>query len=97
MQLYTGMRIGEVLALSKDCIDFKNNTLTVYRTLTKDSNDKAILGKLIKTYNKKTGIDNGKRTFPITNKVKNILVSRSNANITNINNLIFWDYNNNTF
>lgn len=97
LQLYTGMRIGEVLALSKDCIDFKNNTLTVYRTLTRDGNDKAILGKHTKTYNKKTGIDNGKRTFPITDKVRNILVSRNNANITNINNLIFWDYNNNTF
>ena len=31
--LYTGMRIGETLALCKDAIDLENNTLTVKRTL----------------------------------------------------------------
>lgn len=44
-QLNTGMRIGEVLARSKDNIDLKNNTILVDNTLTKDKNDKTILGK----------------------------------------------------
>lgn len=97
LQLYTGIRIGEALALSRDCIDLKNNTLTVYRTITRDVNDKVILGKHTKTYNKKTGIDKGKRTFPMSTKVKQLLTPLLNNSITNINNLIFWDYNKNTF
>jgi integrase len=97
LQLYTGMRIGEVLALSKDCVDLKNNTLTVYRTITRDLNDKVILGEHTKTYNKKTGVDNGKRTFPLTPKVKKILRQELGGKITNIYNLIFWDYQKNIF
>ena len=97
LQLYTGMRIGEVLALSKDCIDFKNNTITVYRTITRDKNDKVILGEHTKTYNKKTGIDKGKRTFPLSDKVRKLLKKHLNTKITNIYNLIFWDYKKNTF
>lgn len=36
--LYTGMRIGEVLALCKDVVDLNSNTLTIKRTLTTDQN-----------------------------------------------------------
>lgn len=97
VQLYTGMRIGEVLALSRDCIDLKNNTLTVYRTITRDGNDKVILGEHTKTYNKKTGIDRGKRTFPLTSKVKKMLIPILKNKEFNMNNLIFWDYKRNTF
>ncbi len=64
------MRIGEVLALSKNAIDLNNNTITVCRTITRDKNDKVILGEHTKTFNKKTGIDKGKRTFPLSPKVK---------------------------
>ena len=97
LQLYTGMRIGEVLALSKDCINFNNNTLTVYRTLTRDKYDKTILGKHTKTYDKKRGIDNGKRTFPMKNPVKNIIMEQYSNKLTNINSLLFWDYDKNFF
>lgn len=57
--LFTGMRIGEILALKKDDIDFNNNLINVKRTLTKDKNDKVILGENTKTYA-------GTRTIPIT-------------------------------
>lgn len=97
LQLYTGMRIGEVLALTKDCIDFENNTLTVYRTITRDLNDKVILGEHTKTYCKKTCIDKGKRTFPLTQKTRNLLLKEMNNKITNIHNLLFWDYKHDTF
>ena len=92
LQLYTGMRIGEVLALSKDCIDLKNNTLTVYRTLTQDKNYNVIMGEHTKTFKKITGIDKGKRTFPMNNNVKQIINKILKNKITNINNLLFWDY-----
>lgn len=97
LQLYTGMRIGEVLALSNNCVDLKKNTLKVYRTITRDGNDKVILGKHTKTYNKKTGIDAGKRTFPMSSKVSKIIKKYLNLKINNIHNLLFWDYKKNTF
>ena len=97
LQLYTGMRIGEVLALSKDCIDFKNNTITIYRTITKDKDGNTILGEHTKTYDKKTGIDKGKRTFPMRNDVQKIIKRHYSNKIINIHNLLFWDYNKNFF
>lgn len=97
LQLYTGMRIGEVLALSKDCINFKNNTITVYRTITRNIHGKAILGEHTKTFDKKTGIDNGKRTFTMKPNVKEIIQKIYSNKITNINNLLFWDYDKNFF
>lgn len=96
-QLNTGMRIGEVLARSKDNIDLKNNTILVDNTLTKDKNDKTILGKHTKTYNKKTGIDSGKRILNINDELKDIIQEQFSNKIANINNLIFWDYKKNTF
>lgn len=47
---FTGMRIGEILALTKEDIDFKNNLINVNKTLTKDENGKVILGTTTKTY-----------------------------------------------
>ncbi len=97
LQLYTGMRIGEVLALSNDCIDLQNNTLTVYRTLTQDDKYNVKMGKHTKTYKKRTGIDNGKRTFPMSNTVKAIILKILKDKTTNINGLLFWDYKKNTY
>ena len=97
LQLYTGMRIGEVLALSKDCINLENNTLTVYRTLTQDDKFNVIMGEHTKTYKKSTGIDNGKRTFPMNDNVKNLITKILNYKTTNLKNLLFWDYENNSF
>ena len=97
LQLYTGMRIGEVLALSNDCIDFKNNTITVYRTITRNIHSKVILGEHTKTFDKKTGIDSGKRTFTMKPKVKEIIQKLYSNRLSNINNLLFWDYNKNFF
>ena len=97
LQLDTGMRIGEVLARSKDDIDFKNNTLNIHNTLTKDKEGKTILGRHTKTYNKRTGIDSGKRTISLNDEVKQILTEQTKNKITNINNLLFWDYDTNSF
>lgn len=97
LQLYTGMRIGEVLALSNDCIDLKNNTITVYRTLTQDDKYNIKMGVHTKTYKKRTCVDNGKRTFPMSNNVKNITTRILKNKTTNINGLLFWNYEKNTY
>lgn len=47
--LFSGMRIGEALALAKNNVDLKENTINIVRTLTRDKNDKVIIGKTTKT------------------------------------------------
>ncbi len=56
--MYMGLRIGEVLALSKESIDLENKVLCVRRTLTNDKEFAIILGNKTKTYS-------GNRTLPI--------------------------------
>lgn len=95
LQLYTGARIGEILALSKDCINLKNNSITIYRTITRNKNDKVILGQHTKTYCKKTGLDKGRRCFPMQPKVRKLIEGILANKITNMHNLLFWDYSKN--
>lgn len=92
LQLYTGMRIGEVLALSTDCINLKNNTITIYRTITTDKSGNFLLGEHTKTYSISTGVDKGRRTFPMGSNVKKIIKEILKEKITNVNNLLFYDY-----
>lgn len=70
--IYTGMRIGEILALSPQDLDFKENVIHITKTLTKDENDKCIVGQTTKTYA-------GMRDIPITSLIKNVLVFSSNS------------------
>ncbi len=91
LQINTGLRIGEVLALSKDCINFTEETIKIYRTLTRDKNDKIILGEKTKTYS-------GTRTLYMTPDTKRLILSILNTtNICNFENLIFYDYVKNTY
>lgn len=80
--IYTGMRMGEILALKKDDIDFKNKTITINRSLTKDENGIPILGTTTKTYS-------SKRTIPITSLIETELKESIKNMIPNNNNLIF--------
>ena len=90
LSLYTGMRIGEVLALSRDSIDFKENILTIERTLTRDKSDKVILGNKTKT---KAGV----RKIYLSSKAVEVLSDSLKSKITNMYNLVFYDYVKNTF
>ena len=81
LAIYTGMRIGEILALSSEDIDLKNNIIHINKTLTKNKEDKYIIGNSTKTYA-------GRREIPITNLIFNILLEASNSK----NELIF-NYN----
>ena len=69
----TGMRVGEVLALKREDIDFKNNVIHVKRTLTRDKNDKVKLGDTTKTYA-------GMRDVPMSSNIKNIIKRNININ-----------------
>lgn len=90
LTLFTGMRIGETLALTHDNINLKENTLTIDKTLTRDKNDKVILGDKTKT-------KAGKRIIYLSSNAKEILQDILSSNITNFYNLLFYDYEKNTF
>lgn len=70
--IYTGMRIGEILALSPVDIDIKNNIININKTLTKNKEGKYIVGTSTKTYA-------GFRNIPITDLIKNIFTDISNC------------------
>ncbi len=101
MQVYSGMRIGEVLARSKGDFNKNDMTFNVHNTLTQDEKYNTILGEHTKTYNKKTQIDEGQRYLPLNNDIFNELLKvveeEVNKKVTNFNNLFFWDYENNNF
>jgi len=69
----TGMRVGEVLALKREDIDFKQNIIHVRRTLTRDKKDVVKLGNKTKTY---AGI----RDIPMSAVVRNIIKNNNNIN-----------------
>ena len=101
VQEITGMRIGEVLARSLLDYNDKTKQFDVHNTLTKNREKKFILGKHTKTYNKKTQIDEGQRYLPLDNKLfkglQEIIEEEKNKRISNIQQMIFWDYNKNDF
>lgn len=86
IQLYMGLRIGEVLALSKENIDLKNKVLYVKRTLTNDTEFAIILGNKTKTYS-------GNRTIPIPEFLMPIFEEQLKYVNENLHNLIFTNDN----
>lgn len=82
MCLYTGMRIGEVLALNyKEDIDLESMQIIVRRTLTKNKEGKTIVGP------PKT--NNGKRLLQINELTEKVLKESLQNVIKNKNNVLF--------
>lgn len=86
IQMYMGLRIGEVLALGKENIDLENNLLYVKRTLTNDKEFAIILGNKTKTYA-------GNRTLPIPEFLRPIFEEQLKYTNENLHNLIFTSNN----
>lgn len=101
MQVISGMRIGEVLARSKEDYDEETYKFDIHNTVTQDKEYKTILGNHTKTYNKKTQRDEGQRYLPLNNKLfmelVEIIKEQCNLKVRNIYNLLFWNYEKNTF
>ena len=97
LELLTGMRIGELLARSVSDYDKAAGTLKISSTLTKNENDIVVLGNHTKTYNLKTKQDSGVRILNLPLEAQKIIEEELYKNISNIHNLIFWDYKNNRF
>ena len=84
LALYTGMRIGEVLALTIDDIDFDEEygTINVNKTLTKTKSGKVIVGKVTKT-------KKGKRNLHLDKVSKEVVLKSIKEMRPNKRNLIF--------
>ena len=84
--LYTGIRIGEALALNYDeDINLENKMPSISRTLTKDRNKKTIIGP--------TKTKNGKRNLEITELTEDIIKDSLNNKIENKNKVLFCQEN----
>lgn len=88
MQLYMGLRIGEVLALRNSDVDLKHNLIKVDKTLTTDKNGKVIMGKGTKTYA-------GTRTLPIPEFLRPFVIEQMQIAKNNKNEQFFMTQNNN--
>lgn len=80
ISLYTGARMGEINALTVDDINFADSTMSISKTISKDANDRPIIGKTTKTYA-------GLRTLHIPKEILS-LIKNCIVNI-NPNSLIF--------
>jgi len=69
IELYMGLRIGEVLALKKENVDLKHNLIYVNNTMTRDGDGKRIIGDNPKT---KAGI----REVPIPKNIRNEIIQQ---------------------
>lgn len=64
--LYTGMRVGEILALHREDLNLENNQIIVNKTLTRNKDEQYIIGETTKTAT-------GKRIVPILSPLQPIL------------------------
>ena len=84
--LYTGMRIGEVLALNyNEDIDLDNKMIKITKTLTKDRNKNTVIGP--------TKTKSGKRNIEINELTEDIIKDALENKIENKNKVLFCQAN----
>ena len=84
--LYTGMRIGEVLALNyTDDIDLENKMIKITKTLTKDRNKKTVIGP--------TKTKSGRRNIEINELTEDIIKDSINNKMENKNKILYCQEN----
>ncbi len=84
LALYTGMRIGEVLALTTEDFNFDEDygTIRVNKTITKNKTGKRVVGNVTKT-------KNGKRNLHLDKKSKEVVEKAIKEMTPNKRNLLF--------
>lgn len=89
LMIFTGMRMGEINALDVNDVNLNFKVINIRRTITKDTNEKSIIGATTKTY---AGI----RKLPIPEILTDQLISYSDKSIPNKDNLFFYDFRKNS-
>lgn len=89
IELFSGLRMGEINALTRSDIDFTNSVITVNKTITNTRDDKPKIGKKPKTYC-------GNREVPISKKLEPILKEAVQCSKGNPNGLLFYNKVNKT-
>lgn len=82
IQMYMGLRIGEVNALRIQEIDLKNKTIFVHRTVTTDRNEKPVIEEEPKT-------SAGFRTLPIPDNILPYIKEQMELALNNEDHLLF--------
>lgn len=85
LMLYTGMRMGEINALDVKDVNLTFKTITVRRSVTRDSNEHTVIGETTKTYA-------GMRTIPLSKPAVDLLADYLKTYAPNSENLLFYDY-----
>lgn len=85
IELYTGMRIGEINALAPEDIDFNRSLIHVHKTVSTGLNNHSFISDTTKT-------DAGNRYVPINNLVKSILEESVRDMKSNPEGLIFYNH-----
>lgn len=85
IELYSGMRMGEINALRPEDIDLKTGILHVRRTITIDENDAPVIKSGTKT-------PAGQRDIPISNQLRPFLEEALASMKENPDNLIFYNH-----
>lgn len=82
IEMYMGLRIGEVLSLKKENIDLMHNVIYVKNTITRDDEGKIIIGDTPKT---KAGV----REVPIPRNIKSEIIEQLKLADVHKENLLF--------
>ena len=90
IELYSGMRMGEINALTDDCIDFEQGVIHVRRTISRGAEYEDYIKNGTKTYA-------GTRDIPINKFLKPVLEEALKQKKRNPWRLVFYDYNKNAF
>lgn len=88
IQLYAGLRVGEALALRNSDIDLKNKIIHINKTLTRDADEKVIMGNSTKTFS-------GKRDVPIQDIIFNEIKEQMEVSKNNFDGQLFLSSNGN--
>ena len=86
IELYGGLRMGEINALRPEDIDFEKKVIHVSRTVTRGLNDRAYIKEGAKT-------QEGNRSVPINKRLEPILKEALDEMENNPEGTIFYDYN----
>ena len=89
IELYSGMRMGEINALRREDIDFSQNVVHVRRTVSRGLDYREFISENTKT-------DAGRRDVPISMKLKPYLQEALARQKDNRDRLIFFDYRKNS-